>query len=229
MFLLGINDTLTGIIQHMLTGRTFAVRLAECVSRSFDMVAGVPQGSVLGPLCFNIFMIGLPTHPICKNLQFADDTSVYVTHNDPGHAQNALNAHLIDVCGFFDRSKLELNPPKTELLHFLGQARNTCRRLRRGTRAIKISLRGHTIEPKGDIRLLGVRFQSNCRFTRHVDQRLAKARAARHHVGGLLRNRHIDVSGPDIRQLGLVQTAPPVFTPDGKAASVREVLSSICG
>lgn len=57
---------------------------------------------------------------------------------------------------------------------------------------MKISISGHALQAKNDIRLLGVRVQTNNRFTRHVESRIQKARRAKFHIGGILRNKHVD-------------------------------------
>lgn len=106
-------------------------------------------------------------------------------------AQNVLNVHLNDLEQFFGNSKLLLNANKTELLHILGFVKDTNPSLRRRTRAIKISVGGKIIKPSKDIRLLGIQFQQNNRFARHIDIRLKKANRAKHHIGRILRNKHI--------------------------------------
>lgn len=142
MFRLGVNCFLIRIVQSMLAGRTFSVRLGGLSTIPYDMVAGVPQGSVLGPLCFDYYVADIPSDNVCKNLQFADDATTYCTYDNPGHAQNALNKHLVRLSGYFANSKLLLNEGKTEMLHIMGFARDTSRTLRRGARNIKISLKG---------------------------------------------------------------------------------------
>lgn len=189
---LGINCHLIKTIQSMLTGRTFTVKLGGHSATPRGMVAGVPPGSVLGPICFNYFMYNIPRHGLCKNLQFADDTSAYVTHNRPELAQVALNEHLASLGEFFRSSKLRLNEAKSELIHILGMARDTNPGLRRRTRHMAISIAGHALRAKDDIRLLGVRVQTNNRFTKHIELRIQKARRAKFHIGGLLRNKHVD-------------------------------------
>lgn len=188
---IGINPFLIRVVNSMLRERTFSVRLNGCFSPPMSMPAGVPQGSVLAPICFNFFMYDVPRSPRVKNLQFADDTTVYATHDSPGSAQGDLNWHLAKLNAFFRSSKLILNPQKTELLHVLGFQRDTSRALREHTKAMRISVDGHLLPRKESIRLLGVQFQTSGRFTRNVDARIAKATRARYHVSRILKNRCI--------------------------------------
>lgn len=190
---LGINPILIKTVQSMLMDRTFSVQIDGYITGPRGMVSGIPQGSVLGPPCFNLFTHDIPTHPVVKNIQFADDTSVYETHCDPGRAQNNINIHLARLDEYFHDNKLLSNTAKTELLNIVGTTRDTHRTLRRGIRNMRVSMGGKLLTPANNIRLLGVQFQQNAKFTRHVDRRLEKARRAYHHVARLLRNRHIPV------------------------------------
>lgn len=47
------------------------------MSNLADVVSGVPQGSVLGPILFMIYINDLPDHVNCKIQMFADDTKIY--------------------------------------------------------------------------------------------------------------------------------------------------------
>lgn len=194
MIELGINKLLIKIIQSMLTNRTFAVRLGNYTTDPREMLAGVPQGSVLGPPCFNIFLYNIPTDLFIKILQYADDTTLYITHNNPINAQARLNSYLVKLSKYFENSKLILNHQKSELINIMGYVRDTNSRLRSKAKNIKITINGNLIPHSNNVRLLGVQFQTNNRFTRHVNIRIQKAKGARFHTAKLLRNKFIPIS-----------------------------------
>ena len=75
----GVEKNLLNLIQNYLTNRQQRVLLNGRTSKLTNILAGVPQGSVLGPLLFLIYINDLPDglKSICKI--FADDTSLYST------------------------------------------------------------------------------------------------------------------------------------------------------
>lgn len=182
------------LIKSFLSHRSFVVRLDGFLSALKILLAGVPQGSVLGPICFNIYTYDIPTHSNVNVSQFADDTTLFITHKNPGLAQSFINSYLTTLVDWIDKWKLKLNKEKTELLHVLGQVRDTTRKLRRETRNMKISIRGHLLEHRNDIRLLGLQVQTNNRFTKNVKIRLQKARKTKFLLKRILGNKHIDNS-----------------------------------
>lgn len=183
-----IIKTIASFLRH----RSFRVRLDGMVSTIKYMLAGVPQGSVLGPVCFNIYTYDIPLHHRVNISQFADDTTLYITHDNPGLAQTYLNSYLFELAGWFKNWKLKLNEEKTELLHILGQARHTNLKLRKNTKNMKISVNGHLLIPSDNIRLLGLQLQTNNRYTTNVKIRVNKARNTRFLLRRILSNKFID-------------------------------------
>lgn len=180
------------LIQKMLDSRSFAVKINDTRSAVHGMDAGVPQGSVLGPILFNLFTHDVPLHPVIKITQFADDTTIHLVHNDPAMAQRVLNIYLARLVGYFENWKLKLSEAKTELIHIMGQVRDSNPKLRKQTRNMNVMIKGHGLIAKKDIRLLGLQIQTNNRFNKHIELRLNKARKTRFCINRILRNSVID-------------------------------------
>ncbi|GFX60398.1 RNA-directed DNA polymerase from mobile element jockey [Trichonephila clavipes] len=94
----GINGKALLWINDFLRGRKFSVRFNGALSESRRMWAGVPQGSVLSPLLFLIFMntIHHHIHPDTNIACYADDIAVWHSHNDITESEKALNTTLKD-------------------------------------------------------------------------------------------------------------------------------------
>lgn len=180
------------MIQSFLSKRTFTVRVGEFNSIAANMPAGTPQGSVISPILFNLYLHDIPRDEFVHKIQFADDTSAYCTTNDPERAQRAMNLHMAKLSNYFRKWKLLLNEKKTTLLLFLGFARESGRRLRSRFQRITISINGHVLPIEKQLRFLGVIFDRNNRFVRHVDHVLSRAKKAFFAMRPILRSKLVD-------------------------------------
>ena len=84
-----------------------------------DITCGVPQGSVLGPLLFIIYVNDLPR---ClkqsQAIQFADDTTIYMSGKNKTLLYNRMNEELLILTDWFYANKLSLNTSKTNYMLF---------------------------------------------------------------------------------------------------------------
>ncbi len=108
--------------ESYLTGRSFKVAWGGVVSKAHQLVTGVPQGSVIGPLLFSTYTTSLG--PIiqahgCSYHFYADDTQLYLSFrpDDPTVAAR-ISGCLADISAWMKEHHLQLNLAKTELLVF---------------------------------------------------------------------------------------------------------------
>ncbi|KAF7251291.1 Dystrophin, partial [Varanus komodoensis] len=103
-----------------LNGRFQKVVLGDFGSAPWQLCYGVPQGSILSPLLFNIYMKPLGEvirRSGLQNHQYADDTQLYLSFStNTGEAVAVLNRCLAEVMGWMRANKLKLNPDKTVVL-----------------------------------------------------------------------------------------------------------------
>ena len=80
------------------------------------MRCGVPQGSILGPLFFLLYINDI-VH-VSRLILFADDTNIFFSHKDPEQLINTLNIELEKLSVWFKSNKLSLNLTKTKFIVF---------------------------------------------------------------------------------------------------------------
>lgn len=97
---MGFPTLIVKMMQSFLCRRTFAVKVRESMTDSSLMPAGTPQGSVLSPILFDIFLVDIPTDDFVRTIQFADDTSAYATSDNAGMIQCNMNRHLARLHDF---------------------------------------------------------------------------------------------------------------------------------
>jgi len=113
------------LIRSYLQGRYQKVVLNNYSSHSSskwdEVTHGVPQGSILGPLLFLLYVNDLPqvSNGNSKIVLFADDTSVIITNPDPHKLGDDFNKMTQDINDWFDTNLLSLNLDKTHFMRFV--------------------------------------------------------------------------------------------------------------
>ena len=106
----GISGALLILIKSFLTNRFQRVVLNGQTSNWKNILAGVPQGSILGPLFFLIFINDIP-EGIQSNLKiFADDTSIFSVMKDRISASVTLNKDMYLISKWAYSGKMSFNP-----------------------------------------------------------------------------------------------------------------------
>ena len=93
------------------------VHMCGCVSLQ-GFSCGVPQGSILGPLFFILYVNDLNNASLLDVILFADDTNLFISHNDPGYLNDTLNSELNNLSTWFAANRLSLNLSKTNFMVF---------------------------------------------------------------------------------------------------------------
>ena len=101
-----------------LTGRTQYVSINGTSSRICDVTCGVPQGSVLGPILFLLYINDMPNSTSLFTSLFADDTGLFISSPNLNVLIEKANTELVKVATWFTANKLTLNVSKTRYLIF---------------------------------------------------------------------------------------------------------------
>ena len=111
---LGISGNLLNLFRSFLNDRHQRVVLNGQLSDWSPILAGVPQGSILGPLVFLIYIIDLPDNLNSLITLFVDGTSLFSTVYDPNHSAKVLNDDLNKISEWAYKWKMIFNPDLTK-------------------------------------------------------------------------------------------------------------------
>ena len=162
----GISGTVLRWLESYLSGRSQTVVINMASSDERQLVYGVPQGSVLGPLLFALYFAPLEdvihAHGL-NGMLYADDTQLYISLDSKSKAESLslLQSCLRSIFSWLSINMLVCNPEKTDIVHFTS---------RFGRHApISVNVNGSTILPRPEARDLGVVRDSHLRLDTHVN------------------------------------------------------------
>ena len=112
---MGISGELYNLLESYLLGRLQRVVLNGQTSSLRPVLAGVPQGSILGPLLFLIYINDLPNELKSNVKLFADDTSLFIIVKDKNQSANTLNNDLMLISKWAYNWKMLFNPDPSKL------------------------------------------------------------------------------------------------------------------
>ena len=162
----GISDNLVRLIESFLTGRMQQVVLDGEVSEKREVTSGVPQGSVLGPLLFIIYINDLPNLLSCKIKLFADDCLLYRIIRSPEDHQ-ALQSDLAKIDDWCTVWQMSLNYDKCEVMH-ISTSRNPD--------TFPYVLGPAVLNSTDTYKYLGVNIHKNMKWFHHIDQMISKCK-----------------------------------------------------
>ena len=166
---IGVGGVALRWFADYLTGRTQQVVVGDARGSTEPCSRGVPQGSVLGPLLFCIYIRRTPQKfQHCRALLFADDIAFYVIGRKASTVLRMLQTDLLNLEDFLSERGLVLNPKKSQLLL-----------LRRPTAQLdvipSITCKGTVIPESSHVLYLGLLLDSSLSFEQQVERVCAKA------------------------------------------------------
>ena len=115
----GIRGIVAKLLTNYLTNRTQFTRINDCSKSDPKLVTcGVPQGSVLGPLLFLLYINDLPNHSESTTRLFADDACLCFSARNPHQLETHTNKELIKINDWIKTNKLTTNYKKSNYIIF---------------------------------------------------------------------------------------------------------------
>lgn len=166
----GIRGKVLEWIRSYLSDRKQKVRFNKDWSESILTKYGVPQGSVLGPLLFIVYINDIvnvcPEESTIK--MFADDTLIYVTGESSAEIENKINISLEIVEKWMNRNKLKMNAEKTKYMII-----RSVRKELKGNIVLKC-MDGTELQRVQMMKYLGIMIDDKLRFKDHCEYMLKK-------------------------------------------------------
>ena len=169
----GFDKISLKVIISYLKNRTQTTKIGASFSELLNIIYGVPQGSILGPLLFIIYICDL--FIVNKDVIFssyADDTTPFITGMSFGQIIPELESILSDISQSFMNNNLKSNAGKFHL--FLSPSDDQT-----------ITVENYIIKSSGVEKLLGVTIDSNLNFKEHILSLCKKANRKLHALSRL--------------------------------------------
>ena len=163
------------LLQSFLSNRSAFVVCQSAFSYLFDVTSGVPQGSLIAPHLFNLFINDVPIPSKGHLCLYADDTAFFVQY--PWKNLKSIKSELSKTASrlqnFFHDWKIKLNELKTEFIVF-SKSTKMIQKISNDS----ISFNGQSFNWKESVKYLGVILDRKLTFKHHIDRSIQKANAA---------------------------------------------------
>ena len=163
----GLSVDACDFLNSYLSNRKQRVKLGQFQSSWLNIIKGVPQGSILGPLLFNIFMNDIfYFKKKSKIFNYADDNTVTYSDKSLETTKEVLVDESIICIDWFKNNKMQANPDKFQAIMLGLQGFLNCKSL---------NLNGIEIKCEDSVKLLGVTFDYMLNFDIHISDICKKA------------------------------------------------------
>lgn len=165
----GFQPHLVLLIKSFLEDRSFTVRVNTQLSTKRQVPAGVPQGSCISPILYNLYTADIPNIPGCELALYADDTAIYTASRIPNAICNRLQKGLDTITEYFSRWRIKIQHTKTQCI-FIAQNN---RHRTAPTREIRIN--DAYCPWRNEANYLGILIDKKLLFGKHIENITRKA------------------------------------------------------
>ena len=176
----GISGQIFGLISSFLSNRRLRVVLDGKSSQEYPVNVGVPQGSILGPALFLLYINEFPEDVIYDIAIYADDPTLYSKCDWASdlwqQLELASESDLRDMVDWGKKWLVDFNAGKTQLVSFDRSSNNG---------SIDVKMGGSILEEKSSIKMLGLTFSSKLDWGSYI---ISIAKTASKKIGALIRS-----------------------------------------
>ena len=152
------------LLKNYIINRSFQIRSKDVISSRRKISAGVPQGSILGPLLYILYTADMPTSPMIHTSTFADDTAFVSMHTNPVIASEKLQSHITELEKWLYKWKINVNASKCVHITFTLR-RESCPPIR---------INNVQIPEQDKVRYLGIHLDRRLTWTRHIESKVTQ-------------------------------------------------------
>ena len=158
----GIRGVAYDWIKSYLCERKQYVSVNSCNSEDMNVVCGVPQGSILGPKLFILYVNDIANvSSLLRFVLFADDTNIFLSGDDAKEISNTLSIELDKLNSWFAVNKLSLNVSKTNYMIFGNKKIDK-------DMNIRVGINGISIDRVYNATFLGVTIDDKLNWKEHI-------------------------------------------------------------
>ena len=158
----GFSTNVCKLLKSYLVDRKQRVKIGETKSEWTSNIKGVPQGSILGPLLFNIFINDFMFHELSSKVyNYADDNTLSFIDKDINEIQRKLQLDCITAMQWFESNNMKANADKFQLM-FLNRHNAYL------DKPLQINM--CTIKASSNITILGVEIDNKLNFESHINE-----------------------------------------------------------
>lgn len=143
----------TKITEQYLKNRTIQIQFNQVRLTKRQINTGVPQGSILSPILFNLLINDLPKNQSTHLALYADDTAILATSTSEAQAKTYFQKHVNELTSHFKKWKLKINAEKTKAITFK-------QKTSRPNPPVHLQVNGINIEDEAVVQYLGVHLDS---------------------------------------------------------------------
>ena len=165
---IGFSELAVNWFSSYLRSRSQCTEVDGEQSSFLEVTCGVPQGSILGPQLFLIYVNDMYSCLNCRLSLYADDSALFFAHRDPAVIANRLGIELANCKRWLIDNRLSLHMGKTESLLF-----GTSRKLKR-VENFSLTCEGEPIKRVSTVKYLGVELDENMSGEAHGKKLVSK-------------------------------------------------------